>query len=390
MGKTINYDIFATNPSRWLYNRICSNVVFLLCRAGHVKFIDYLEESGLNKVKNFLRCARWFIFPAVIILTLFAWTFVGRWIAPIVHLGGSKGHPPVLLFIFIIGTLSAIPGFFISAALGDPNGQYSLGVSYLRGGLLKRNELKAKKWLTKAADKGHIFSLFYLNAALVDGKFVLSSDREARKSYQIIAENAGPWQLRVIAEWCHGGYGFKLDLVQCYKWHSLASIKAKSYKAKINAAAALTRLLTEMSPEQIIEGERLAADLLRFAAASTVETSKIQIISIPDGVEPEWIRKRWIGCDLPLSEFVRKEVRCWVVRRPPVSAGFLAFWLAVLCGKIARKRCFLVYCRDAVEVLEQKSPEAAAWYRENEPGVNLHWKFWAFDSKCCELLGSPK
>jgi len=94
----------------------------------------------------------------------------------------------------------------------------------------------------------------------------------------------------------------------------------------------------------------------------------IQIIAPPPGQAPEWVRKQWVGCILP------------------TSGTSLGRHLGVLDHKPNDDNAYgyRVEKKVAIEVLRQKSPEAAEWWDENTviaPGSGL-----VFDQKVCMLV----
>lgn len=83
---------------------------------------------------------------------------------------------------------------------------------------------------------------------------------------------------------------------------------------------------------------------------------RIKIIACPPGQAPEEVRQAWIGLEMPLS-----------LNQPPRGAVFRG----VLNG--APERCnvggFAVDGRIAIEMLQQKNPTAAEWWKKNAPQV---------------------
>jgi len=78
---------------------------------------------------------------------------------------------------------------------------------------------------------------------------------------------------------------------------------------------------------------------------------KFIIIATPPGQAPEWVRKEWVGLELPISE---------------LTNGFQA---GVLGGKPENLGGFSVDGQVAIDLLNKKSPKAAEWWRTNAPHV---------------------
>ena len=109
---------------------------------------------------------------------------------------------------------------------------------------------------------------------------------------------------------------------------------------------------------------------------------KIKIIGIPPGEAPEWVRKEWVGLELPIDENV-----------PPVGSstidqdGDLAVVVlkGVSSGKtIPAHPTYTVSTVEAINILRQKSPEAAKWWEDNL-GFNQYSQL-DFHRDSCELI----
>lgn len=91
----------------------------------------------------------------------------------------------------------------------------------------------------------------------------------------------------------------------------------------------------------------------------------IEIVSLPHGAAPEWVRREWIGCELPCepecghipvyAESVLKQPR----DRPMTAAEFMA---EPLPEKIDG---FSVHMTIALQVLSMHCPLAADWFERN-------------------------
>ena len=80
----------------------------------------------------------------------------------------------------------------------------------------------------------------------------------------------------------------------------------------------------------------------------------VRIVAIPPGEAPKEIREHWVGLILPLAVGHSSAVEI-------ESCG-------VLSGKMEDMAIgYVVEIEDALAVLTKKSPEAAAWWRENAP-----------------------
>ena len=79
-------------------------------------------------------------------------------------------------------------------------------------------------------------------------------------------------------------------------------------------------------------------------------TGRIKIVRTPAGGAPEEVRKEWVGVILPCA---------------PILGFTDGIELNAVTGeKVPKRYCFHVPQIEAIEALEQKSPDAARWWRE--------------------------
>jgi len=88
---------------------------------------------------------------------------------------------------------------------------------------------------------------------------------------------------------------------------------------------------------------------------------------MPPGEAPEWVREKWVGLSLPLSQRAGGAKTFFTAGVITGPRGFLPTILAWLTGKFSREEGYLVESRAAIEVLEEAHPDAAAWWRKNTP-----------------------
>jgi len=98
---------------------------------------------------------------------------------------------------------------------------------------------------------------------------------------------------------------------------------------------------------------------------------RIKIISMPAGQAPKWVRREWVGLELPVHE-------------KPVDGDYHG----VLGGEPEKENIggFHVEAYVAVAILNAKSPDAANWWRKNCPylfGYNQHL---VFGRQYCEVV----
>ncbi|KKQ17879.1 MAG: hypothetical protein US31_C0014G0015 [Berkelbacteria bacterium GW2011_GWA1_36_9] len=79
---------------------------------------------------------------------------------------------------------------------------------------------------------------------------------------------------------------------------------------------------------------------------------KIRIIAIPPGQAPRNVRVEWVGLEIPTTD--------------PLQSGSQT---GALGGRPENQGGFHVSGKAAIELLENKSPIAAQWWRDNVPGI---------------------
>ncbi len=95
----------------------------------------------------------------------------------------------------------------------------------------------------------------------------------------------------------------------------------------------------------------------------------VRIVDVPAGEAPDAVRKAWLGLVLPS-----------IGRKVPRVISLFSY------RKSDRDPKYLVPVESAISILEQKSPEAAAWWRANTPHVLSRDRYFAFAVEDCEEL----
>jgi hypothetical protein len=112
---------------------------------------------------------------------------------------------------------------------------------------------------------------------------------------------------------------------------------------------------------------------------------KIRIKSTPPGEAPEHVRQAWIGLELPVP------LRC---RSSPGIWSWCSFWseesVWALFSLIFRRAKptvgYIVESHVAIDVLATRSPEAAAWWRQNTPQYTKPGRNFIFAAELYEEL----
>jgi len=110
----------------------------------------------------------------------------------------------------------------------------------------------------------------------------------------------------------------------------------------------------------------------------------LRIVSVPPGEAPLWVREKWVGLRLPLAlDRPLYSLTAGVLSGPK---GLLAFFRALLTGKLALKRGFAVETNAALAVLALNHPDAAAWWRENAPHLFKGKRYFVFQEESGEVV----
>lgn len=114
---------------------------------------------------------------------------------------------------------------------------------------------------------------------------------------------------------------------------------------------------------------------------------QIEITSRPAGEAPEWVRDQWIGLILPTVGHQPRRIMGFGVLTGPKS--LIGDVLRLALGQSERHEGYPVEVETAIRLLEVRSPEAAAWWRENTPHLFKWRRRFVFDSECCCPAAKP-
>lgn len=147
----------------------------------------------------------------------------------------DAGHAPSqALLAYILDKAEfneeAIAYYRKAAAQGDKDGEFGLGAMYAAGEGVKRDPAEARKWIARAAEKGHATAINALAEAYIKGG--LGIDENQRNNAEALvwvrrAADSGyvPAMEQLAAAYRSGTYGLAVD-----------SAQATALDAKIRAA----------------------------------------------------------------------------------------------------------------------------------------------------------
>jgi uncharacterized protein len=135
----------------------------------------------------------------------------------------------------------------------DAGAQEHLGLMYLYGLGVPVDYAAALRWFHKAANQGYVPAQYALGDIYNLGRAAPKNYAEAMKWYRRAADQGHiPAQL-TLGEMYANGQGVPQDFVQAYMWYNIAASQADGL------AGVRDFLAFKMTPEQIAEGQKLAA-----------------------------------------------------------------------------------------------------------------------------------
>lgn len=154
----------------------------------------------------------------------------------------EKFNPAAVALGFIYDTVddnysSAAQNFQLAAENGDPIGAFNLGLMYEYGKGMAVDNLKAREWYTKAADKNYASAITQLANLYFHGQLESGSDQQALELYKKAAnlnDAAAMYQLGLFSE---TGVSTKLSFKEAISYYqqaaNLGNQKAKLALARI-------------------------------------------------------------------------------------------------------------------------------------------------------------
>jgi TPR repeat protein len=151
----------------------------------------------------------------------------------------------------------AVKWFTKAAQQGHTEAQFRLGTHYLIGIGVAQDGNAAAQWFRKAADQNHAEAQWALGTLYQKGFGVAKSSSEAAKWYLLSAEQGFAKAEYYLATLYELGEGVARDTVSAYKWHTIASEMGEPVALRYRE-----NLATQMSAEQVTQGEQLATEWL--------------------------------------------------------------------------------------------------------------------------------
>ncbi len=111
---------------------------------------------------------------------------------------------------------------------------------------------------------------------------------------------------------------------------------------------------------------------------------EVRIIDVPPGEAPRWVRRAWVGLVLPLAdgEYGPRQLPAVGVLTGP--RGFLGTLWRLLFDPPPSAWQYVVDVDEAIDILAEADPEAAAWWEDHAPHLLGRGKKFGFAEEVCE------
>lgn len=114
------------------------------------------------------------------------------------------------------------------AAAGEPGLQYALGIQYLHGDGVAKDDMQAYDWFNRAAEHGHARAQMELGVAYMTGKGVGLDYGKAFDWFGRSAAQKCPDAAFYLGKMLHEGLGMKKDEIRAFAWFMIAAQQGMS------------------------------------------------------------------------------------------------------------------------------------------------------------------
>lgn len=165
----------------------------------------------------------------------------------------------ILLLVAIAASIASaaepISELRAKAEAGDALAQFYLGIRYLDGQGVVKDEVESAKWFRKAAEQGFARAQHNLGVSYASGQGVVKNEVEAVKWYRKAAEQGIAEAQFNLGVFYATGRGVAKDQVEAYAWFNLAAVNEKEGRTNREI---LEKIL---SREEIAAGQRRTREL---------------------------------------------------------------------------------------------------------------------------------
>ena len=200
-----------------------------------------------------------------------------KWLRKAAELGQPNGQ--YLLGLFYSKDKNypeALKWYRKAAEQGEVDGQMELARGYFSGRWTTNDYGEALKWLRKAANQGHAEAQFSLGVFYENGYGVGKDLAEAVKWYREAAEQGFAHAESNLGVLFGTGEGVIKNYIEAYKWCILASAHGDELSRE-----KLNYLEGRMTPEQIAEGQRVAREFKPHKALEAESANSVKEFTEP-------------------------------------------------------------------------------------------------------------
>lgn len=164
-----------------------------------------------------------------------------------------------------------------AADKNDAWAQYELGYTYEYGSGLAvpKNPVEAVKWYRKGAERDHFQAQMRLAFSLQRGIGAPQDLVEAAKWYRVVAEYNHPEGKKALSDCYALGRGVEKNSVEAYAWKILAADGA--FGVYLKYVEERDEFAKQLTPQQLAEGQKRAAELKPQVLAGAEKRSKAQM-----------------------------------------------------------------------------------------------------------------
>jgi S1-C subfamily serine protease len=153
--------------------------------------------------------------------------------------------------------VEAIKWYRKAADQGNPAAQFNLATCFFNGQGVSQDYAEAVKLLRKSADQGNPAAQINLASCFFNGAGVTQDYAEAVKWYRKAAQVGDAIAQGTLGVCYYRGEGTPQNYMEAYKWLNLSAAQGNADAARIRDVVS-----SYMTPSQIAEGQRLAAEFI--------------------------------------------------------------------------------------------------------------------------------
>jgi hypothetical protein len=147
------------------------------------------------------------------------------------------------------------PQLVTDAEGGNAKAQFRLGMAYLKGEGVDRDQPTALKWIGKSAEQGYSEAQYTLGVMHHAGRGALQSFPLAFKWFELAAQQNHAEAQYSLGILYRNGQGVAVDKSKAYVWFNLAASQGHE-----RAREARDSLLPALSAEQVLAAQRMAQE----------------------------------------------------------------------------------------------------------------------------------